>query len=651
MSDLDDGPNDFLPDDNETDNGGDTGLDDSGALASSRFGSFSRVDLLDDDTNPSVKQEGEPTTKRPRTDTSAKDWHLDDKPFVAADQFMTSHLARAQLEAIPKLPWEASPVTNVFRPDFLKMPRYHRLGRMDVVLGRAGSSNDAKTSTPTSMPEFVKRRLRLAGLSQNEEDLRRVALQKARSLILFNPPDSQLGTSLLTAAKTLVEENVILKSFEDAFRPKSTATLTKRMSSLWRYAKWALDKDHAPLALTEAVIYDYLNYLRDSGSLPSACSSFLEAVGFIHGICTLTVFGERASFSGRCKGLARGELQQKRKRQQAPPLTAPMVRALEKFTASQFGNHKAVISGHILFCIYGCARWADSTHVVDIEEYHRGRITLVESVTTHHKAALTDEARTTFLPILCLGAGLETEYPWSTSWLNSRIVHGLHEGPAIPSWSDKKKKFLATPMTSTEATVWLHEILQFCGFIEDEVAGLSSHSFKSTLLSWAAKSDQFTRAERRLLGHHYDVEDRSMLIYSRDAYAPLAVKIRVMLDRINMKRFDPDLARVDRIAMAVEELDSSTSSSDEESSESESDDAAMSPSTSLLPSDVIQGQIPGLSDVDPEILMVHKTSGVIHLSASDDKFICGRTITSMFQSLENTKADSCDLTVCMQCKP
>ena len=58
LSDLDDGPNDFLPDDNETDNGGDTGLDDSGALASSRFGSFSRVDLLDDDTNPSVKQEG-----------------------------------------------------------------------------------------------------------------------------------------------------------------------------------------------------------------------------------------------------------------------------------------------------------------------------------------------------------------------------------------------------------------------------------------------------------------------------------------------------------------------------------------------------------------------------------------------------------------
>ena len=121
LSDLDDGPNDFLPDDNETDNGGDTGLDDSGALASSRFGSFSRVDLLDDDTNPSVKQEGEPTTKRPRTDTSAKDWHLDDKPFVAADQLMTSHLARAQLEAIPKLPWEASPVTNVSRPDFLKM--------------------------------------------------------------------------------------------------------------------------------------------------------------------------------------------------------------------------------------------------------------------------------------------------------------------------------------------------------------------------------------------------------------------------------------------------------------------------------------------------------------------------------------------------
>ena len=601
----------------------------------------------------SVKQcddlEGEQAGKRQKTDFSNKEWFLESKAHVSPDQFMTAHLARAHLESMPKLPWETSPVAKVFRPDYLKLPKYHQLGRMDVVFGRAASSNEAPTSTSSSMPEFVKRRLRMAGLTRNEEDLRRSALQKARTLVLFNPPDSQLGSSLLTAAQSLVEENLIVKSFEDAFGPKSTSTLTKRMSSLWSFAKWAIERHVAPFALTEAVIYEFLNHLRDSGASPSSCSSFLEAVGFIHGVCNLTVFGERASFSGRCKGLARGQLQTKRKRQQAPPLTVPMVRALEKFVASRFGTHKSVIAGHIVFCIYGCARWADSTHVTDIVEYHRGKITLVESVTTHHKAALTDEARTTFLPILCLGAGLETEFPWSTSWLNSRILYRLHDGVAIPSWSDRTGKFLSTPMSSTEATIWLHEILQLCGFTEEEVAGLSSHSFKSTLLSWAAKSDSFSRAERRLLGHHYDVEDRSMLIYSRDSYAPLAVKVRVMLDRINLGRFNPDLPRVDRIAMAVAELESS--SSEEESSESSSDEAEMSPSTSLHPHCAVHEQIPGLAEADPELMMVHKCSGVIHLSASDTRFVCGRFITAMFQPLKNVKADACDFSVCMQCKP
>ena len=501
-----------------------------------QFEDWECVDEQDRESPTSARNKKRRGLEKSATSNQEKDWKLVEGETDTNIEGMEMHLSRAVAQSFPKQPWESSPVTKVFNPDFLKGPGYLRVGLSDAVLGSVARSSSPPRPVPRAIPEFVARRLRMASLNKSDDCLRTGALMKARSLLLYDPPATQLGQSLLNAAGTLVDENQVTQSLMDAFAPKSTNTMVKRFSSLWRYARWCSAKYIPPLQMTEDTVYEYLCHLRDSGSSASAASSFLEAVAFLHAIACLRGLGSNPQFSGRCKGLERAQLQTRRKRKQACPMTVDMVRALEDFTALYFQSHLAVISGHLLFCIYSCARWADSIRLTEIEQYHRGRITLLETSTMRHKTALSDDARTQLLPYVCLGRGL-LDAPWSAPWLAARTKFGLDTHVmdnqiAMPSWSDAKSCFTPLPMSSTEATLWAREILEIAGIPRDQAARVTSHSCKVTLLSWTSKSGSFSRAERRLLGHHYDREDRSFLIYSRDTYAPLAVKIRLMLDRI-----------------------------------------------------------------------------------------------------------------------
>ena len=162
----------------------------------------------------------------------------------------------------------------------------------------------------------------------------------------------------------------------------------------------------------------------------------------------------------------------------------------------------------------------------------------------------------------------------------------------------------------------------------------------------------FTRGQRRLLGHHYDPEDRSMLVYSRDAYTSLAVSVRLMLDRIISGRFNPDLPRVQRVAMAVEEAaeDPNGSESSSPSSSTSSGTEPPSPSTQFPGRDGPKpAAVPGIEEIDIHLCMVRRTSGVIHISANDQTFRCGRTVTSNYSSISSTSFEPGDLSTCLQC--
>ena len=236
------------------------------------------------------------------------------------------------------------------------------------------------------------------------------------------------------------------------------------------------------------------------------------------------------------------------------------------------------------------------------------------------------------------GADPSTSPVWSSTTL------------VITSWSDKTRKFTSAPMSSTESTLWLREVLEEIGFKPEDTARVSSHSLKSTLLSWAAKSGKFSDPQRRQMGHHYDPQDKSMLVYSRDSYAPIAVAVRLMLDDITAGRFNPDLPRIERIAKAVEMAEEKGGSSSSDSSSSD-EIAANSPSTKLAnPNSITLDRHSDLPNVPSSFVMVHRLSGVLHVSAADDVFACGRRITSSFVEWSSDRFETVDTDVCTQCK-
>lgn len=141
-----------------------------------------------------------------------------------------------------------------------------------------------------------------------------------------------------------------------------------------------------------------------------------------------------------------------------------------------------------------------------------------------------------------------------------------------------------------------------------------------------------------------------MLVYSRDSYAPIAVSVRLMLDDILAGRFNPDLPRIERIAQAVERAAEGGSSDSSSSSES-GDNEDPSPSTRLAINDVdTDDRHPDIPYVPATYLMVHKLSGVMHVSASELAFACGRRITSSYTAWSSNNFETVDTNICAQCK-
>jgi hypothetical protein len=78
-----------------------------------------------------------------------------------------------------------------------------------------------------------------------------------------------------------------------------------------------------------------------------------------------------------------------------------------------------------------------------------------------------------------------------------------------------------------------------------ELEGVSSHSLKCTLLSWASKFG-LPADVRRFLGHHTKSEDGSLLIYGRDNAAGPLRSLEMMLSAVRAGAFVPDLTRSGR---------------------------------------------------------------------------------------------------------
>ena len=96
------------------------------------------------------------------------------------------------------------------------------------------------------------------------------------------------------------------------------------------------------------------------------------------------------------------------------------------------------------------------------------------------------------------------------------------------------------PLTSSEAAVWLREILH--PFVQGNIQDVATHSAKATVLSWLSKAN-VALSIRRLAGYRSKPGDKSALEYSRDAAAPVLHQIEAVYIAVKAGRFHPDELR------------------------------------------------------------------------------------------------------------
>lgn len=342
---------------------------------------------------------------------------------------------------------------------------------------------------------FAKQRIAASKFYVPEDELRTKALNQFKLLLLLDLKATRLGSSMLDAVGSLDTSADVLSMLRDALSAKATGTLIKRAGSMWRYAQW-LTANRAGFCFgqPERVVYQYVQHLKASGAAPTSASHFVEALGFRDLIFQFTCNAAGVVLSPRVKGAAHAMFLQKRILKQAPAFTVDYVERLEAICIQDDKLHRRVIAGAILFCIFACARWSDTMHIQDLKLDKYVTFVILEASTSKHKTSMTKEAKTRLLPFTCLGKFLAGE-SWAESYMRARQQAGLAEGALFqPSWNDMAGTWAAHPTTAGVCNCWLNELLGDLG------SKNSSHSCKTTLLTWAGMTNLFTREERTLLG-------------------------------------------------------------------------------------------------------------------------------------------------------
>ena len=261
------------------------------------------------------------------------------------------------------------------------------------------------------------------------------------------------------------------------------------------------------------------------------------------------------------------------------------------------------------------------------------------------------------LPLMCLGNVFRFDKSWGERWVNTikRQFAACRKQWVLPAYSEQSNKWLTRPMTTGEGILWLKDLVGLRCKTGDS---LTTHSLKTTMLSWVTLCGVMDFSQRRILGHHVDAGLASPLTYGRDNLAPLQVILANLMKKIASGEFDPDAPRVERIDRQIEltqtldDLDSDQEAAvygahaqpheDVENIEDacEADemvDQAFDGEKVYITADKADGRI-----------MQHNVSGVLHFIGLDDRFVCGRTINGFYGHVLDDLSH--EWPMCQQCR-
>ena len=446
-----------------------------------------------------------------------------------------------------ELPWERRGLKEILNPNpfaDLKIPAPDWVDQPHVSLTAAGSSEPVELVNPVP---FRHARAKLAEVTwAGAEDKKlHLALQCWRVIILDSAFNTKLGRILISAVDQGKDEDAIFDILADSFADKSTSTLKARSASLLAFGRWKksiyVSEACGIFPITEEMAYDYLCDLRRNHASASRRKRFLEAIGFAKGLIGADV--DEVLSSSRVKGAAHAGIVVERKKKS--PFSVAQLKALESLAMFSTGQ-EAIFAGYICFLVHCRLRWSDGQHCIQEPslDVFDGR-GFIEASLYHHKTAKKRRLKVLrLLPAAGVLPGV-SGHDWASKWLSNRRESGLVASVTCPTMPAPVKVggWTNLPLTSSEASVWLREILH--PWTTGNMKNIATHSAKTTVLSWMSKAN-VPISLRRLAGYHVKPGDKSALEYSRDAQSPVLHQIEAIYIAIKSGRFCPDAMRSQR---------------------------------------------------------------------------------------------------------
>ena len=329
----------------------------------------------------------------------------------------------------------------------------------------------------------------------------------------------------------------------DVLGSKAPGTLRKRLRALKGYDKVLREYYGDAFPGDEQVLYDFLKHLQRQGKPHSHLKGLLEALNF-----TAFVIGveslEPVVKSRRCRGAARGQKQTVRK--PASALTVAELERLHDVALDDPDVWNRLFAGSCLMAVYCRARWSDLMHgfevYLDMDE--SGNLAFIEISVGVHKTMNSSNFRNTVMPLVAPARGVK-DGDWIGSWLACRQDLGIGDVPSYPVMPapDHNKEPTVRPLETEEASKWMRYLLTG-SMSQDPIRKLSSHSFKCTFLSFAAKFG--VSAEERLVMGYHVTSSKMAHVYARDAAAPTILILEQIISCIRGGTFKPDSTRSGR---------------------------------------------------------------------------------------------------------
>ena len=194
------------------------------------------------------------------------------------------------------------------------------------------------------------------------------------------------------------------------------------------------------------------------------------------------------------------------KANQAAPLKVSEVQMLHDALESSQDIWERVAAGAFLFCIDSRARWSDFIHghSIELDTLEDGDIAYAEMHVSVHKTMFSSARRFRFLNLVAPGRGIHGG-DWVRCWLDSLRAVGINpydpeHGCLMPA-PDTYGHPLKRAVETEEAGAWLRLLIGEHVNKAESTRPISSHSLKSTMLSFASKRG-ISHQDRLSLGHH-----------------------------------------------------------------------------------------------------------------------------------------------------